>query len=127
MVWKKQLAHWNKKTSLRFIEVKSDLEKIFSHFSLNKIRFELVDMIHFTFYLKICYRKVNIGFVALNESKMKKNYSIRGDFFVSQLNIDSIKDISETIKILLLHLINTHLLIEILQFKLTKIYQLKRY
>ncbi len=85
-------------TELDLFEVKGDLAKIFSNLKLSKIRYELIKKSGFDLFLQILNRKTDIGFIGIPTNKMGKQYDIRGNVFVAQLNIDTLKSVVDSLK-----------------------------
>ncbi len=94
----KSQLHWGMQTELDLFEVKGDLAKIFSNLKLSKIRYELIKKSGFDLFLQILNRKTDIGFIGIPTNKMGKQYDIRGNVFVAQLNIDTLKSVVDSLK-----------------------------
>jgi phenylalanyl-tRNA synthetase beta chain len=94
----KSQLHWRVQTELDLFEAKGDLNKIFSKLKLNKIRYELIQRNGFNLCLQILNRKINVGYLAIPTQEMCKQYNIRGNVFVAQLNVDTLIEVVDLLK-----------------------------
>jgi len=94
----KSQLHWRVQTELDLFEAKGDLNKIFSKLKLNKIKYELIHRDGFNLCLQILNRKTDVGYLAIPTQKMCKEYDIRGNVFVAQLNVDTLIEVVNSLK-----------------------------
>jgi len=94
----KSQVHWRTQVELDLYEAKGDLNKVFAKLKLNKIRYALIQKSGFDLCMQVLNRKTDLGFIGIPTQKMCKEYHIRGNVYVAQLNIDTLIQVVGALK-----------------------------